>query len=378
MEIYEFENDVEKILQEKADQKNIPLSGALELLPLCNMDCKMCYVKKTPEEMAAEGSLLSSGQWLSIVEQAREKGLLFLLLTGGEPLLYPDFKELYQKLLQMGLILTINTNGTLLKEDWADFFAAYPCRHINLTLYGKDNDTYARLCGNPLGFSQVMEAAAMLQARNIPFRFTSSITEENAGELPSLFDIARKFHVPLKIATYMFPAIRKGKNADTQMRMTPEAAAKCTLYSYQLQKNEQEMEDSIRRTLVTTQLPPRISCAKGYACHAGHSSFWMNWKGELLPCGMMTEPGISLLKHSFSQCWDYIVKTTQSIHYCEDCRKCHYQNICHVCPANLIAESGSYQKRPEYICQYTKELVKQMLSFFPYQWQKENYPFLLS
>lgn len=57
-------------------------------------------------------------------------GTLFLLLTGGEPLLFPDFKTLYLELRNMGMILTINTNGTLLGESWADFFAEYrPAPH---------------------------------------------------------------------------------------------------------------------------------------------------------------------------------------------------------------------------------------------------------
>ena len=71
--------------------------------------------------------------------------ILFLLLTGGEPLLFPDFKTLYRRLRNLGMILTINTNGTLLDEAWADFFATYPPRRINITLYGADAASYDRL-----------------------------------------------------------------------------------------------------------------------------------------------------------------------------------------------------------------------------------------
>ena len=43
----------------------------------------------------------------------------------------------------MGMILTINTNGTLLGESWADFFAEYRPRRINITLYGADAASYS-------------------------------------------------------------------------------------------------------------------------------------------------------------------------------------------------------------------------------------------
>ena len=59
MELYQISNRAEKMLQIKADQEKIPLGGSLELLPLCNMNCKMCYVRQTREEMAAQGTMLS-------------------------------------------------------------------------------------------------------------------------------------------------------------------------------------------------------------------------------------------------------------------------------------------------------------------------------
>lgn len=53
-------------------------------------------------------------------EQAKAKGLLFLLLTGGEPFLYPEFRTLYARLKAMGLIVSVNTNSTLLhRKLWS-------------------------------------------------------------------------------------------------------------------------------------------------------------------------------------------------------------------------------------------------------------------
>lgn len=376
MEIYEIGNDAERRLQEKADRNHIPLGGAMELLPLCNMNCKMCYVKMNKKEMDAEGRMLTCDEWLSIAVQARDAGVLFLLLTGGEPLLYPEFKRLYTELMNMGIILTINTNGTLIDEAWADFFAEHPCRRFNITLYGKDDATYERLCGNPNGFTQIMRAARLLKERKIPFRFSSSLTDDNADNLPELFHIAEQFDVPLRAASYMFPAMRKGIAADMQERMSPEAAARATFCTYQLQKDRDELEYAIRSTLASVYLPPKVACAHGYTCHAGQSGFWMNWKGELLPCGMMTEPKVSLREHSFREGWKSMVAKTHEIVYGADCQTCAFQNICHVCPANLMAECGRFDRRPEYICRYTRELIGQMISALPDEWKQQNKEFI--
>ena len=126
----------ERSLLQKARQKHIPVTGALELLPLCNMNCDMCYVRLSRSEMERQGRLRTVEEWVRLAEQMQKAGTVFLLLTGGEPLLFPDFKTLYRRLRNLGMILTINTNGTLLEEAWADFFATYPPRRINITLYG--------------------------------------------------------------------------------------------------------------------------------------------------------------------------------------------------------------------------------------------------
>lgn len=111
----------EKRLIAKAARSHTPINGSLELLPLCNMNCDMCYVRLSRSEMERQGRLRSAAEWISLARQMQKAGTLFLLLTGGEPLLFPDFKALYLELRKMGMILTINTNGTLMDEAWSDF-----------------------------------------------------------------------------------------------------------------------------------------------------------------------------------------------------------------------------------------------------------------
>lgn len=372
MEVYEVSTQVERQLRAKADRAHISLGGSIELLPLCNMDCKMCYVRMSRAEMEAQGRMLSCDEWLRIAEQARENGVLFLLLTGGEPLLYPEFKRLYTALTDMGFVITVNTNGTLIDEDWADFFGARPCRRMNITLYGKDDATYADLCRNPKGFSQVMRAAKLLKERNVPYRLTCSVTPYNVDDLEALFAVAKELDIFLQPATYMFPAVRRGKDAAEQERLDPERAAQAMFLSHKLQRTEEEMAFAIRSTLASLFLPPRMANAQGYTCHAGNSGFWMNWKGELLPCGMMNGPKISLLEHSFRECWEYIVEQTSQVSYCSDCAQCKKQNICQVCPASLVAETGALDRRPDYICRYTDEMFRLMIETLPPE-EREKY-----
>lgn len=54
----------------------------------------MCYVHLSKQEMQSQGGLRSVDEWISFAYQMKDAGTLFLLLTGGEPLLFPQFKEI--------------------------------------------------------------------------------------------------------------------------------------------------------------------------------------------------------------------------------------------------------------------------------------------
>ena len=116
----EFGSSIEQKLFMWAESRKEPIYGVLELTPMCNMNCDMCYVRLSREEMDNQGKMLSLERWLELAREMKDAGVLFVLLTGGEPLLYPWFKELYLELLNMGMVVTVNSNGTLSKVSSRD------------------------------------------------------------------------------------------------------------------------------------------------------------------------------------------------------------------------------------------------------------------
>ena len=87
-----IEPRITEYLHRKASITKTPISGTFELLPLCNMDCKMCYIKMSKEKQESIARLRTNEEWIELAKKAKEKGMLFLLLTGGEPFLVKDFK----------------------------------------------------------------------------------------------------------------------------------------------------------------------------------------------------------------------------------------------------------------------------------------------
>ena len=115
-------NKLQDRLIRKASALRLPVMCALELLPVCNLSCKMCYVRKSMAEVRAAGGLKAGQWWLDIARQARELGLVYPLLTGGEPLLHPDFRMILDGMNRLGMQVSINSNGTLIDRDWVRWF----------------------------------------------------------------------------------------------------------------------------------------------------------------------------------------------------------------------------------------------------------------
>ena len=164
-------SNITKHLWDKAGRERIPLTGSFELLPACNLSCQLCYGRKSWKEVEAEGGLLPAEFWLQLADEAMKEGLLYPLLTGGEPFLREDFQEILDGLLKRGLQVSINTNGTLIDEKMARWLNEHRPLRLNLTLYGASAESYQKLCGNGAAFEKVQKAVQYLKKYNLPVKF---------------------------------------------------------------------------------------------------------------------------------------------------------------------------------------------------------------
>lgn len=352
----------ERILIAKAGESNTPISGSFELLPLCNMNCDMCYVRLDRKEMEQQGRLRTADEWIELAEQMQKAGTLFLLLTGGEPLLYPEFKKVYLGLRKLGMIVTINTNGTLIDETWADFFEAYPPRRINITLYGVNEETYRDLCHYPGGYKKTIRGIELLRERGIDVKINGSLVRDNENDVMKIVDIAAKLNAAVNIDTYMYPAVReRTKPFNEQSRLLPEIAArgkatfmKVTNESEQYRQIAKEVVETFHETLEGESTPNKMRC------QAGKTSFTINWQGKMRPCVMLTKPEIEVFEVGFKTAWLQLQEGIRQISLSPRCSACIYRRVCQTCAACALYEAGAYNAVPEYMCRYTRAFVNEM------------------
>ena len=348
----------------KASREKIPLSGTFELSPVCNFSCRMCYVRKTAAEVSrSPRPIMTLQQWLDIARQARDAGMLYLLLTGGEPFLWPDFWPLYEALADMGFLISINTNGSLIDDAAVERLSRRPPTRINITLYGAGDETYHRLCGVKGVFARVDRAITALQAAGIQVKLNGSLTPDNVSDLEACAAYAEKRGLIYETNTYMFPPVRRddtmvGRNE----RFTPAQAAWYNAESNRLRFGQAHYEAYMESVVRGSVPPPGLdeSCVDPrdgtVRCRAGKASFWITWDGYMTPCGMMTHPQVDLRSRSFSEAWQELVGETSSLSISRVCVECPNHGLCHSCAAMAMTETGRSDGIPVYLCQMVEAL----------------------
>lgn len=351
------EPPVTQYLLTKASIKGIPISGTFELTPVCNMSCKMCYVRMTKEQQEKICPLRTAEEWIRLGKKARDKGMLYLLLTGGEPFLRQDFRKILSGLHQMGLVITINSNGTLIDENVVEWLKKTPPVRINITLYGASDKTYEKLCGNPKGFSQATRAIYLLKEAGINVKINCSLTPYNAEDLEAIFKYCQKEHLIIQATSYMFPPLRRDRSKVGQNdRFSPKEAAYYSAKIESLLNGEEvflnrQKSKKLPGLSVDTGEDCQETEGEGIRCRAGKCSFWVTWDGRFLPCGMLPgDHALNVFEAGFDAAWEQTKKEAAAIRLPARCKNCSLKDQCRACAAMVYTESGDYRKVPEYRC----------------------------
>lgn len=354
MDLLDDATKVEKRIIAKATAAHIPITASFELTPCCNLQCDMCFIHMKKDEVKASGGLRNIDFWLSLAKELKEMGTLFILLTGGEPLIYPQFKELYQELKQMGFILTINTNGTCINEKIVQLFQESLPRRVNVTLYGASRETYEKLCHRAEGFDQCMHGLTLLTKNGIDTKLNISIVKENLDDFEKILGIGDQLGIPSEVNSYMFPCSRSVRNRIDvpDSRLNAEDGGRIEALSLRHKKGD-SFYDTIPASLYELEQAKPCNNPVGLSCRAGSSSVWITWQGIMTPCVMMEYPAIHLDHLSAREAWAEIGRMSRLVPQHEDCRGCTLREICQVCYASASLEKQHYGT-VNYLCRFTR------------------------
>lgn len=166
---------------------------------ICNLDCKYCYyLEKThlyPKKQKHAMDLQLLEHYVKSYIAASTTAEVVFTWHGGEPLLQKiefyqqavEFQQKYAALYRRKVVNSLQTNGTLITEEWAEFFARNQFL-IGLSLDGPDqlHDYYRTTKNGKPSFPEVMRGLNLLKKYHVEFNILATVNSYNV-------------HFPLKV-----------------------------------------------------------------------------------------------------------------------------------------------------------------------------------
>ncbi|MBI2859304.1 MAG: radical SAM protein [Chloroflexi bacterium] len=326
----------------------LPLCGTMEVNESCNLKCAHCYMR----DLSGHGRPVLTYQEITrILDEIAEAGGLWLLLTGGEPFLRPDFLDIYTYAKEKGFIVTLFTNGTLITRKIARYLGEMKPFSMEITMYGASPETYRRVTGSGETFHKMRRAVEFIREEGIPLKLKTVVMTLNAHEIWEMKDFARSLGLQFGWDPMINPALDVDGHRDVlPFRLTPEKVM------------ELEMAD-LERCAEWQRTVPKLFPAKGvmsndlFTCGAGKQKYHIDPYGRLQLCVLARFPNYDLRQGSFKEGYygplealSYSKLTSSS-----RCRTCEYRGLCNICPGWSHLENGSLEETPvPYLCRMSR------------------------
>lgn len=336
-----------RILSAPLEGGRYPLSVSFEPTARCNMNCVHCYINQPPNDQSARQRELSTAQIKTIIDQMVDAGVLFLTLTGGEPLLRPDFVEIYTYARHKGLLVILFTNGTMITEEIADLLKEIRPFNVDVSLYGATQGVYEAVTRIPGSYAKCLQGIDLLLARGIPLTLKTELMTLNFHELTEMKAFADELGVNFRYDGLLWPRLDGTGKFPREVQLPLE-----TLVAFDSDDAERQesMGKEIERLGSLQTRDERV-----FSCGAGLRDFHLDSEGRVSICIMFRQPSCSLLEVPLMQAWEQIgelrkLKRTMP----SPCLSCDLNIFCSHCPGWSQAIHGNMETVVEYVCNHGK------------------------
>jgi radical SAM protein with 4Fe4S-binding SPASM domain len=340
----------------------------------CNLHCAHCYMSAFA---AADTSQeLSTAECRRVIDEiAAVNPHVFMILTGGEPLLRRDIFDLAACSADRGFTVVLGTNGVLLREAHARQMRQSGIQGASISLDSTDparHDAFRHLPGAWKGAVRATEA---LRAEGLDFAVHTSVMAWNLGEIPAMIDLAAELGA--KVLNFFF-LVRTGRGEGVT-DISPEQYEQILTYLARVQGIGKADSDTAHAppTAFDTAEDPwtvpvgrsgeliiRAKCApffrrilyaldaqspllQNYAhgsCPAGKAYCRIMPEGDVTPCPYMPLVAGNLRRQPFGEIW----RTAEVFNALREpqlggrCGSCEFSKICGGCRCRAYATYGDY------------------------------------
>ena len=290
-------SDVTKLIYALMNERCIPYGVNLELTARCNLDCRHCY------HVVTSGPEMETAEVIHLLDDCARLGTMELTLTGGEPLIREDLKEIIVHAVESaGFSVKLFSNLTLLEPSIIDVLASIPLNAVETSLLGPNAGTHDELTGLTGSFDATINAIVLLKKRGIRVSAKTVLMKQNAKNLEEMYRLADKLGISLRHDDALFIESDGGRG--------PLA----------LQIPDREV---IRTRKIYGSDVPFVPSS----CNAGRSVMSISPDGSVYPCGAFNRAAGNIRETPLETIWyeSPLMKKFRSFkdedyRVCSDCR----------------------------------------------------------
>lgn len=293
-----YANSMYQNILKKLRQQNILHGVMLELTYQCNLDCFFCYNTKKPP-----GELLQVEQYQTLFRDLARMQVLFLTVTGGEPLVHPQFFAIAGEARKSGFAIRIKSNGHLIHGKIARRLKneVNPLE-VEMSLHGATAEVHERQTRLSGSFKQLMNNVEVMRKQDLRPSFVSTLTAWNEHQVEEMFALADRLDVRLRFQGPVGPSGGADGKGDWQtVTIQPTAAGWLRLNKIGKQRRlEQKDEHVIAECGMDDVNEPETDTLW---CGAGSQEILVDPFGNVFPCLHLRWSAGNLHEQSIEKIW---------------------------------------------------------------------------
>ena len=258
--------------------KNVLFSALLELTYRCNLDCVICY-----NDRELPGRPLTFAQYDQLLTDLAAMGVVYLTLSGGEPLAHPDFFRIGARARDLGFVIRVKSNGHALRDSLLRRLVSEVDPYaVEMSLHGADAATHDRQTRVPGSFERLMDTIAAAHALGLRITLNTPVTRWNADQLDAILDLAEAKQVRLQIDPDITPR-DDGHPGPTELGLDADGLKRVlACLKRRADRNAGDGAEVEGEATAANDRPPQVVSKKH--CGAGSSTIAVDPYGNVYPC----------------------------------------------------------------------------------------------
>lgn len=334
-----------------------PLLGQLdiELIERCNNRCIHCLINLPEGDVEARAREMDTAFVLDVLRQAAALGCMVVRFTGGEPLLRPDFSELYIAARRLGMQVILFTNARLITHELASLLARVPPeRVVEVSVYGMRPASYDAVAGVKGAFDEFRRGVGLLLEYRVPFVVKQALLPQNRAEMAEFEAWAATIPSMDRKPGYSMNFDLRARRDDPEksrriaaLRLSPEETVA------QLARDPMYVS-GMRKFCGKFMRPPGSAL---FSCGAGHG-VCIDAYGRAQMCLSLRHPDMvcdlrrGTLKEVLTEVFPrFRERRAENPEYRRRCAVCFLKGLCEQCPAKSWMEHGTLDTPVEYLCE---------------------------